>query len=810
MSILGRLTLRNITGKPLRSFAIIIALAASAFAMLFCVGGRNAPEQELRRTLLNYYAGSEILILDKSGDLTLNEADLPEGTRMLKQSAVESTAKCAKGEYAVRAMYMDTGLSGKMGMTDTDLDLANGTYISSAFAQKAELSAGDEITLESEDGSPVTVKITAVSDDKYLRRSTSTVLTSLDNVRSLGGFTGSGIKTAYVDVPDETDVAALAKELTEKYAEKEYIINPLLTDEMLEQARSQTLVFYLIFAVILLMTLFLTVSMSRHIANERIAVIGTLRSLGGSIPKTSRILLVESTVYGIVGGVLGAIGYMLAGNFAVSVMFGQTEEGWSIPLIAYPLAVVMTVLIQLVCQSSALIKAVRTPVRDIIFSSRETAYVISVKKHIIGAVMLASGIVLGMVSEDIVMSIASIALICVGGVMVLPIVLKLISKVFAKLFGLMGMPVAKLAAIESSHKKSSVASTQLTFVALAITAAIFITSESIAKIYEADIYHFDARIGNGFSEEQVDKILSIPGITDSQCLSAAMLNAEINGSNKRMIEVTPYDDFRLFTSLHISGSEPAEDEIYIGDSFAKRMNISEGDTIEVLDCDDTILNEDGTEEHPVYSFKVKGMCNAGDFYVDTIVVSKSWYKENMNDYVDYIYVNLESKGTLDALIKELDKRVRNAELTTREELLRQDDEDKAQLMTILYGITAIGCVLALLGSVSNAVIGFEQSKRKYAVLHSVAASKKKLCKLILLETLFSAVTAGCLALLTGLMLAAMIKNTMIAIGLGIDIVYDIPMTLIFIGVLTVLLLLAAVKPILSLRKMNTAAELKYE
>ena len=80
MSILGRLTLRNITGKPLRSFAIIIALAASAFAMLFCVGGRNAPEQELRRTLLNYYAGSEILILDKSGDLTLNEADLPEGT----------------------------------------------------------------------------------------------------------------------------------------------------------------------------------------------------------------------------------------------------------------------------------------------------------------------------------------------------------------------------------------------------------------------------------------------------------------------------------------------------------------------------------------------------------------------------------------------------------------------------------------------------------------------------------------------------------------------------------------------------------
>ena len=63
MFILGRLIRRNITGKPLRSFAIIIALAASAFAMLFCVAGREAPEQAMRERMLAAYGGESLYFL---------------------------------------------------------------------------------------------------------------------------------------------------------------------------------------------------------------------------------------------------------------------------------------------------------------------------------------------------------------------------------------------------------------------------------------------------------------------------------------------------------------------------------------------------------------------------------------------------------------------------------------------------------------------------------------------------------------------------------------------------------------------------
>ena len=59
----------------------------------------------------------------------------------------------------------------------------------------------------------------------------------------------------------------------------------------------------------------------------------------------------------------------------------------------------------------------------------------------------------------------------------------------------------------------------------------------------------------------------------------------------------------------------------------------------------------------------------------------------------------------------------------------------ASIITYLSGIVfgiisgivvAISFVHLVIGSVSNAIIGFEQSRKKYAVLHSIAASKKKL------------------------------------------------------------------------------------
>ena len=96
------------------------------------------------------------------------------------------------------------------------------------------------------------------------------------------------------------------------------------------------------------------------------------------------------------------------------------------------------------------------------------------------------------------------------------------------------------------------------------------------------------------------------------------------------------------------------------------------------------------------------------------------------------------------------------------------------------------------------------------MLHSVAAGKKKLSKLIILETLFSSLTAGLTGLALGCLLTGLIETALDNMGMLIVVKFDPALMLMFVLAMTALLMLSAVKPIVSLRKMNTAAELKYE
>ncbi|MBQ2580217.1 MAG: ABC transporter permease, partial [Ruminococcus sp.] len=775
MSILGRLTMRNILRKPMRSFAIIIALAASAFALLFCIAGREAPEQQVREQMLRTYGGAEIFLIAPNCDFTVNKADYPDGTTFFTFTNVEVKAKSPKGEYTATVTKADTKAGKKLSLFDSELDAGKGAIISEAFAEKAGLKKGDAFTVsytnKNANAKPktISVKINEISKDKYLRRKPTTIIVSADTFKALTGRTDD--HNAFIDVPDDTDAKKLSSDLMAKYAAKEYSFNPVLTDDLLDDLSKQTMVFYLIFAVILLMTLFLTYSMSRHIANERLSAIGTLRSLGGSIPKTSGLLIAESSVYGIVGGILGAVGFLLAGDFAVSAFFGSVGD-YSIPVWLYPLTVIFAVLIQIICQSGALIKAVRTPVRDIIFSTRDTAYVLSFKKTLIGAVLLAAGVVVSFFADKTVLSITAISLCCVGSVMVAPVLIKLFSKALVKLFAALGLTTAKFAANECAHKKSTVTSTQLTFIALAITIGVFVTSSAIAAEYSGDYYNYDAVIDIGKKQEQCEKLTKLPEIKEYEMSMSQYLKVTVNGGKERDIQFRAYGDFKLHPIVTGLDGEPAADEIYVGKNLAKKLDVKAGDTIEVIDVLDTILQPDGTQVHPKYTFKIKALCDTAAGHHDTFILNKKYFTENISTYVDDIYVIFSKTGNLEKLKSAVEKDFPNAYVYSGAENKAENDEDCSRIMTIIYSILGVGIVLALLGSVSNAVIGFEQSKRKYAVLHSVAAGKHKLSKLILLETFISSLIASVLAVFLGLFLTTMIDTTLENTGLNIIIKYN--------------------------------------
>ena len=815
MFILGRLIRRNITGKPLRSFAIIIALAASAFAMLFCVAGREAPEQAMRERMLAAYGGAEMLALDRSYDLKLNKADFPSTTTIVYIATINGRVKSQKGEYSATFRYMDTKEAKKLGICESEYDAGSGVIISEAFSKKAGLKQGDSITLTvvaaNDDTKPesktLSLKVNQLSSDKYMRRHENTVFLSMDNYKAISGR--KGFSSAMIDLPNDVDAMQFCIDMQKKYEKQQYTFAPLITDDLIDEINNQTTVFYLIFAVILLMTLFLTFSMSRHIANERLSSIGTLRSIGGSIPKTSALLIIESAVYGLVGGIIGAVIFMFCGYFAVTALFGTIGD-YTLAIWWYPISVLLAVIIQIVSQSGALIKAVKTPVRDIIFSSRDAAYHISKKKVVVGAVMLSAGLVTGMFVHETIPSIAAISLVCVGSVMVVPIIIKLVSMLFVKLFGALGLSCAKFAANECSHKKSTVTSTQLTFIALAITTAVLITSGAIKDQYSTDHYNYEVAVNVYKESKKCEFITKIDGVQRSEIYTGSTFNMSINGNKKTYTEIAAFGEFKLNPIIEGIKAEPAEGEAVMGSDFAEKYSVKTGDTIRIVDEDDYIVDENGARSNPTFDLKIVDICPTVAAHRNLLVVNRKWYITQFGDRIDTIYADLSDKLSVDEFTQQIQQRLPDADVITAQQQREENEEDSKNIMTILYSIFGVGCVLSLLGAVSNAVIGFEQSKRKYAVLHSVAASKKKLSKLIMLETLFSSLTAGILAVLLGTVLTKLIDTTLDNIGMVVAIRFDIVIIAAFMIAMIAVLLLAAVKPIVSLRKMNTAAELKYE
>lgn len=815
-----KLVIRNVFSKPLRSVIIILSLAAAAFASLFCISGIYSAQSGLSDFFRSMYGTTDIMISGRSG-VSLQESDLPAGSQYVEQNMAQISFTTPNPRYfnyitqtKVSVIGMDTDQALKLQMIDQPCPTQDGITMTKPLADMLNKKVGDTFTFTAGKEEEFNLRILAiVMPTRALTPVQLAIVTTPELSYRIANEKEGKSDIIYVDVPDDK-VQETMQSLSTHYPD--YSVISVTSDDAEETMGSMLNVYYLIFAVVILMVCFIVVSLSRHIVNERMSVIGMLRSIGGSIRGTGLLLLAESSFYGICGSVLGVLIFLpFRGNTDLGLF--ATAGDWNvvrsdgINLGVILLVIIAVTLIQCLFSATAILKAARTPVRDIIFGTKETAYRPSTLLTCLGALLLIAGIIFYGFFDGFEITILAAFCSMIGAVLLFPRVIRLVCYWLIRLYKRTHQPVAGLAVRELATTKSSISTTQLIFSAISLTIAVLVLAVSLIQLMSSHYIRSEIMVTEPSQYGSQYDYLSdnADGIQDIEKLYYKYLmydnKALLNGAPRDLL-VMGYQNggYRYFNGIKECPAALEENEIAIDRVLAGKLSLRVGDEVTLK------LNLDKYYQSEL-KLRIKCFIDGGYFNSlgNTVMMNLHTYQNVYFDNPAMILVKTEPGkefSVLQTLQATLPDNASSIRLT--DEYFAEAEASMSSILTIVYAVAVLGLALSLMGSASNLLMSFEQSRRKYAVFYSTSMSKSRLKKMILLQTLFTNGLSAIAAVLFGMYFLRIINKALSMIDLNIPLIAPMGFGCLFGLCAFVILLIVVIKPIRMLSRMNMAEEIK--
>jgi ABC-type antimicrobial peptide transport system permease subunit len=193
----------------------------------------------------------------------------------------------------------------------------------------------------------------------------------------------------------------------------------------------------------------------------------------------------------------------------------------------------------------------------------------------------------------------------------------------------------------------------------------------------------------------------------------------------------------------------------------------------------------------------------------TVVISEKLFKDIYKDIPSGIYIKCSDPERVRSVIEDHSADM-VSELQTYDEYHEAASQDSAGLMAIIDGVIVLALGITFIGVVSNCLIGFEGRKRECAVLMSTSLTRGKLSEMFFAESAIASGAALVMAVPLSIFMYKVFLNIldglMVSIPIHMSITNSIVLGLLMWAVFT----LSAIFPIKALRKMNIAAQLKYE
>lgn len=822
MGIILKHTLKSMWAHKGRTVVLLLCITLCSFAAMMSFGLSGTIENAVRSASSQAFGSADILVtsLTPLGDSITD--GLPEHIAAKQLTGTTAFIEHIPGSYNIirEQSYSVVGVSDDMkrlGLVDREIVLGDfEASVSGTLADKLGLAEGDTVTLYSRKKEPFEFTVTRIErGTKNSVLFASRILVSENSIKIMDGEAAAP-RMIYIDILDNSLINE-AKETLEQNAPTA-TVEVLLGDESMQQLiEYMTNLFFAMFAVLLLLVLFVTISSSQRIISDKMPVIGTFRSLGISSRLTYTVLLAENALYGFVGSVLGVLLDSAVRPAMVAVMFSPTtSDGSTVEVDAgnssfgLMLAVICgSMLIECICPIKEIIAALKTPIRDIIFSNKDNQYKHGRASTVIGILLAVIGIALLFVPDSFIALLISFIFIAIAMAALYPYLLRFIAGLLARLGGRLGMPTAQLAATEVRQRKSTVGSAVLCFAASSIAIVIYIFASSVGETYTHSMTNADMLVWVQSDTDRgtVSYIKDIDGVTDVEYIYSCIDSVEINGQPADMqtvVDGAPEGGYRLYTGSAGTPEDLGYEEVVLTQVLADKYGLKAGDTVELKFKSEMFMPV--TKTLTVRDTKLMSYTDSSS---GMLAISEKLYKEIYKDFPQLILAKCSSPEA--AVQTVMDHAAGNiADAETAAEYQAKNEQDSASLMVLINFLIIFAAGMTFIGVAGNQLIGFEGRRRECAVLLSTAMTRGQLAKMFLLESLTAAGISLLCAVPAAMVLSALfgriVKQLMLTIPETNNAGAILTLGLILWAVFTSV----AVFPIGRMRKMNIAEQLKYE
>jgi|GEM_PF-300749 len=700
--------------------------------------------------------------------------------------------------------YEDIG-GGKDGKPNAPLfflKLPGTVVISSAFAEKEGLKAGDRIPIITPSGR-VELKILHVLKDERVDGLYGGRVGIMDIHTAQSAF-GRGRNIDRLDLVTEhgIEIESIRQRLKQSLPSGLDVERPQQRSQQVENATVIVRQGFLVTSLMaLLISCFLIFNAVSIAVNQRWKETGVLRALGVERRNIRRMFLYDASLIGLIGSGLGVLtGYYVAVGFArltggLLPILSVAMPSSTLPLIAAPappsfdprFAIESIVLgIAAVLISAWLPARAASRLNPILalhnIETRQKEAVVGWPRLALGVSLVVAGLAFVKLTTPLVGVIVQLAyfgLIFLGLIIMLPRVSSEIASAMrplaARVFGAEG--VLAVDAIRLAPRRTS-ATVGALMVGIAFVLSLwgFIQSEKavLAESYErtvgGDVQVFGSVLMTQDSIEPLNSVRGIKNIdrtlfttTRYQERMVAVIASDMGVWFSRSQNGLVAGDYEKAREL-----VPAGKGVLISDIFAARSGLKPGDVL-------TLETPAANLELPVFGvLDSKAMAwFEGVVYMDLVLYREYW----RDTRVSWLSIDLDPSADVAAVKSEIERAASGRQplfVETSDEIRHRGRETIAnnidRFFTFFYVQMFIATFVSVIGLINTLVISVWDRKREIGIIRAVGGTRRQIGKIVMLE----AAAIGIIGLVTGVVKGVLDTYFMSRTAAGIFGGYSIP------------------------------------